>query len=559
MKPTTLSLRGANLLFFITMLLVITLGSLVQTLNLSLGLIATELLLILTPALLWLRARKVPLRAGLRLRALPRLTAVLCVALGFGTYLFSAVIEGVMAQLTGKASVPMPEGSLPTGALESILFFIALGIAAPLCEEALFRGAIQGAYEARRSPRFAILITATMFIFYHFRLSGLPALLPVALILGYVVWRTGSLYAGMLVHFGVNGTSAANTLAALQGSPNGLGLVTLWSALGGLVAAGVILFAIHRLHRRPIGELASEAPVPQGDGEALIPQGDGEAPQVAAGKPGNQGGSRLSIYWPLIAAGLLYLVVVGLSQGVTGEATSLKPQELLKVKYFPPRIDRTIESTYQIINRAGDVVGRMTCQITPQSSEFRVDCEREVQGFELRTLHSYYLEVDHTATWSATWNARTLDLQAFKFERKSVTGGGFSAALSESTAGVNGGQTLNVNSPNGGGTLELSEPFLLAYEWVWRAAALQANTGERYQVPFGRLLLWNEQQQKTLPVLSQEILTVGAFETLNLPAGQFEARKMSVAGQSTWYAVVDNNIPRLVQWDDGALIYMLEK
>jgi hypothetical protein len=46
---------------------------------------------------------------------------------------------------------------------------------------------------------------------------------------------------------------------------------------------------------------------------------------------------------------------------------------------------------------------------------------------------------------------------------------------------------------------------------------------------------------------------------LKLPAGQFEARRMSVAGQSTWYAVVDDNIPRLVKWDDGMLVYLLEK
>ena len=547
MKSTTLSLRDANLLLFITMLLVITLGSLVQTVNLTLGLIATEFLLILAPAVLWLRARKIPLRQGLRLRALRPLTAVLCVALGIATHLFSMVIEGVMAVLSGRASVPLPEGSLPSGTLESILFFIALAVAAPLCEEALFRGVIQGAYEARRSPRFAIWMTAAMFIFYHFRLSGLPGLLPVALILSYVMWRTGSLYAGMLVHFGVNGMSAANTLAALTGSPNGLGLISLWSALGGLVAAGVILFAIHRLHPMP---------GPQVDGAALIPQGDGEAPRAAAaGEPEKQRASGLSIYWPLIGAMLLYLGVVGLTLRVTQP----KPQELLAVKYFPVNIERTVESSYQIVNRAGDVVGEMTCELIPQSTQFEVDCEREVRGFELRTLGSYYLEVDHTATWSATWNARTLDLQEFKFERKSVTGGGFSAALSESAAGVNGGQTLSVSSPNGDGTLELSEPFLLEYEWTWRAAALQANSGERYRVPFGRMLLWNEQQQKSAPALNEETLTVGAFETLNLPAGQIKARKMSVAGQSTWYAVAEGSIPHLVQWDDGVLIYMLEK
>ncbi len=534
MKPNTLSLRDANLLYFITMLLVITLGSLVQTWNLSLGLIATEFVLILAPALLWLRARKVPLRVGLRLRRLPVLTAGLCLALGFATFLFSAVIEGVMAQLTGMASVPMSQGALPSGTLKSILFFIALGISAPLCEEVLFRGAIQGAYEARHWPRTAMLMTGLMFAFYHFRLSGLPALLPVALILCFAVWRTGSLFAGMLIHFGVNATSAANTLAALHGSPTGLGLVTLWSGLGGLVAAAVILYVIHRLHL-PEGTAQAETGLPTGMPSAGYVQG------TAAREP-----RGLAAYWPLVAAFLLYLGVAGLTLAASQPKVEASP-----VGYFPPQIDRVLESTYQINNPAGDMVGEMTCRITPQAAVFGVECQRTVTGFELRTLGSYYFEVDHTAVWSATWDARTLNLQQFSFERKSATGGGFSAGVT--------GSYLNVSNPNGENQLGLSEPYLLEYEWAWRAAALQVNSGERYKVKFGRLLFWDQKQQKSAPALTDEILTVGPFETLNLPAGRFDARKISVAGQSAWYAVPDNNIPRLVQWDDGMLIYSLEK
>ncbi len=55
-----------------------------------------------------------------------------------------------------------------------------LGLAAPLCEEPLFRGVFQGTYEKRRPAFFAISIPALMAALSNFQLSGLagvPALL----------------------------------------------------------------------------------------------------------------------------------------------------------------------------------------------------------------------------------------------------------------------------------------------------------------------------------------------------------------------------------------------
>ena len=245
-----LSLFSANLLFALTMLLVLTLGSLIQTANLSWGLIATEVFLIALPTVLFLRRQHVPLAEGLRLKPIPLLTAFICVLLGIGLYFVGAVIDGVMAQLSGMQSVPIESSMLPKTGLEMAAYFAALAIFAPLCEEILFRGVIQGAYENRKSARFAIIITALLFAFYHFRLSGLPGLLPIAFVLGYVVWRTGSVYAGMLIHFGNNGASAFQNILYFA-TGKGYPINFLWAALAGLVVTIVLLVLIARLHPRP--------------------------------------------------------------------------------------------------------------------------------------------------------------------------------------------------------------------------------------------------------------------------------------------------------------------
>ena len=66
------------------MLLVLTLGSLIETANLCVGFeaIATEVLLITLPTVLFLRRQHVPLRRRLRLKPIPLLTAFYLCAVG---------------------------------------------------------------------------------------------------------------------------------------------------------------------------------------------------------------------------------------------------------------------------------------------------------------------------------------------------------------------------------------------------------------------------------------------------------------------------------------------
>jgi membrane protease YdiL (CAAX protease family) len=518
----SLSVFSANLVYLITMLLVISVGSYVQLLNLSGGLIATEVLLIMLPPVLFLVARKVPLKLGLRLNPIGPRVALICVLLGLAIFPLSMFIEVVMAQWTGMASVPMPENSLPVSAFDTILYFIALAIFAPLGEEILFRGAVQGAYEEHRSPLFAILITAGMFAFYHFRVSGLPALLPVSLVLGYVAWRTRSIYASMLIHFGMNATAAANTIVALQVNGTGLPLSSLWAALAGVAMAGGLIYALNRLHPAPL-----PAPV-----EELAP-----TPRV----------TWLKNYWPLLGSGLLYLGVAYLTLAVSSApSTSTK-----KLEFYPPRIEAPIESRYQIVNRGGENVGELICTIAPQGARFRLDCTRTTRAYEVKLPSSYFADGGHTATWSAVWDSQTFDLLEFSFDLRPSKGQGYRVDLKEGK--------LVATLPEGNLQADFPQNALLEFEWFWRVNDLNANVNQVLRVPFGYLLRWNESQKKSAPTITTEVLSSRPVETLSLPAGQFEAWSVTIAGRTAWYARNDPSYPRPIQFDDGMVTYSLVK
>ena len=165
---------SVNLLYLATIALNLVLGSWMQSQHLIWGLIASEALLFLLPTLAFLRLRRIPLKEGLRLNPIHPLVGLLCVVLGFAAYLFIVVIDAIMSRLTTIPILPVSGGAiLPNGTIESIGLFVAMAVAAPLCEEPLFRGVIQSAYEKGRTPSSAIAVTALMFAFWHFQISGL--------------------------------------------------------------------------------------------------------------------------------------------------------------------------------------------------------------------------------------------------------------------------------------------------------------------------------------------------------------------------------------------------
>ncbi len=68
-------------------------------------------------------------------------------------------------------------------------------------EEIAFRGLIQHWLHAAVSPRTAIVVASAMFSAAHFSVISAPYLFLAGVLLGWLRWKTGSLYPSMIVHF----------------------------------------------------------------------------------------------------------------------------------------------------------------------------------------------------------------------------------------------------------------------------------------------------------------------------------------------------------------------
>ncbi len=76
-----------------------------------------------------------------------------------------------------------------------------------LCEEVFFRGFLQRQLMRLMPPLAAVGTQALIFSFIHFQFYGFFARAALGALLGYVVYRSGSLWSGVLGHFVFNGIS----------------------------------------------------------------------------------------------------------------------------------------------------------------------------------------------------------------------------------------------------------------------------------------------------------------------------------------------------------------
>jgi membrane protease YdiL (CAAX protease family) len=105
---------------------------------------------------------------------------------------------------------------LPAVRDHPILTPLTVGALAGLCEELFYRGPIQAALLRKLPVKAAITIGAVLFAAAHMDVHGFPIRLLLGLILGYVVWRGGSIFPAMLLHAAYDATQLGLMAYAIQ-------------------------------------------------------------------------------------------------------------------------------------------------------------------------------------------------------------------------------------------------------------------------------------------------------------------------------------------------------
>lgn len=215
------------------------------------GVILVEILCyacsMLVPLAILLKTSRHPARVLLPMRRVPagQLLPSLFICLGISTFanlfsnLFSLFLEDELG-LTFEVYEPV----FPTGFWPVLLTFISVAVLPAFLEELLFRGVMLQSLRPF-GDRFAIVMSAVLFMVCHTTVRQLLPALIVGLALSYFAIRTGSLWTGVCVHLVYNGCSALLTLLSARfglGVQGFASLLLLLTYLGGMAAGLASLF-----------------------------------------------------------------------------------------------------------------------------------------------------------------------------------------------------------------------------------------------------------------------------------------------------------------------------
>ncbi len=200
------------ILFSAVIFLFVLLGFRVQRNEFYSGVLITEFGLIMLPALIFLLVKKYNLTYVLRLNKAGFLNFLLI----FLIMVFAIPVAGLfnlanlwlVNSIFGKVIVSQPPVAEDIGGL--LVNILVIGGSAGLCEEFLFRGVIQRGFE-RFGAAPSILLAAFLFSLTHLDFQKILGTFVLGALIGFIVYRSNSLYSGMFAHF------TNNSLAVLMG------------------------------------------------------------------------------------------------------------------------------------------------------------------------------------------------------------------------------------------------------------------------------------------------------------------------------------------------------
>lgn len=133
-----------------------------------------------------------------------------------------------------------------------LVMLVAIAVAAPLCEELIFRGFLWGALDRVAPTAVTWVATSALFALYHVDPVHVIAVFFTGLFLGWIRWTTGSVWPAIAAHFANNALAAIVVLGLPAAEETGeAGWAALLSVLS-TFAFGAALWALRR-RAEPIG------------------------------------------------------------------------------------------------------------------------------------------------------------------------------------------------------------------------------------------------------------------------------------------------------------------
>lgn len=215
------------------------------------------------PILVYLIAKGYDVKSILKIKRLKVNYILLALALAAVGWIVSEAINVIWLFMVNHW-IPIPPNPIPVPKNTDLFIreTITVAFSAAVCEELFFRGFFMTAYEEAGSRR-AIVMSGIFFALLHMNPASIPSISFLGILFAYSVYRTGSIFMSMIMHFFYNFISISMMRFAgqtdLQGISIPLESVIAWTVLG-IVSSLILMWLLKKLRTstRPRYRMAEE-------------------------------------------------------------------------------------------------------------------------------------------------------------------------------------------------------------------------------------------------------------------------------------------------------------
>ena len=187
------------------MLLLFYVGSLLQVKFKIWGIFATQWGVLLLPVIAVILFFKVDIKKSLNLRGFKPIQLPATILVGIGALGVATLAGQLQGYLFPEAEEFLKEMQkmldLEKFGMNPFTGYLIIALSPAICEEFLFRGMILSSLKEKFSEKSVILITGLLFGLFHMHIFRLVPTAILGIYLTFIVYRTRSIYLGMIGHF----------------------------------------------------------------------------------------------------------------------------------------------------------------------------------------------------------------------------------------------------------------------------------------------------------------------------------------------------------------------
>ena len=212
-------------------------------------LVASSIVTIVVFLLIY-KSRKKSIKAELQIVKTSKSNIIIGIGLGISAWLFNTGLISLVQEagllkehfsIMENMLAPLNEGSI-------LISLLTVGIVAPFTEEFIFRGVIFKTLNKNIATLGTIIIQALFFGIFHGNLiQGIYATL-LGLVLGYITYRTRSLWPAIIIHI-INNTIATISPFILNNVPSTTSILLAFIIIGAL-GVTILIYFINKKNSR---------------------------------------------------------------------------------------------------------------------------------------------------------------------------------------------------------------------------------------------------------------------------------------------------------------------